>query len=278
MSYKVILNNLDSSPATTARSELACRLANDQSAHLIGLAATSLAAAGGDAHRDSDGSASAVAAHRMDQGAQQEIARFEHQCAKEAVKSFESRRVASEPLDAVKWHERFCDLVVIGRETPKTDTGFSPLSFTEKVLLASSRPILIVPSQLGPNQAANKVVIAWDGSPSAARAVLGAMPLLEKAASVDIAIVHKTGAEAMDEGIAGSEMSLYLARHGISANICECSLNGDVPTTLLSQALEIGASYMVMGGYGHSPLRERLIGGTTRAILNKMPIPILMTH
>lgn len=278
MSYKVILNNLDSSSATAARSDLACRLANDHSAHLIGLAATSLAVAAGDAHRDIGGSASAAATHRMNQEAHQEIAGFEQQCEKAVVQSFESRRVASAPLNAIKWHERFCDLVIVGRETPKADTGISALSFTEKILLAASRPVMIVPSMLSANQSGNKVVIAWDGSSSAARAVLGAMPLLEKAASVDIAIVHKTGAEAMDEGVAGSEMSLYLARHGISASICELSLNGDVPTTLLTHIIEIGASIMVMGSYGHSPLRERLIGGTTRTILNEMPVPVLMKH
>jgi len=276
MTYKVILNHLDSSAATAARTELSCSLAKQQAAHLVGLAATGIPLAAVDS--DAGKSLSAQTVQQINLDAQQAIIGFEQQCQQADVPSFESRRVANKSLDAIRWHERFCDLILIGRETPQAKTGLSPLSFTEQVLLAATRPVLIVPSIITDHIEPLRAAIAWDGSASAARAIMAGIPALQGAASVDIVIVHKTGAEAMDEGTAGSELLLYLSRHGIRAHITECELIDDVAATLLAHVRETAANLLIMGGYGHTRLRERLLGGATRKILMEMSIPVLMKH
>src|SRR5207302_1174320 len=105
----------------------------------------------------------------------------------------------------------------------------------------------------------------WDGSRTAARAIGDAMPFLERAKAVDIVIVAE---ERKSEEMTGANMSAHLARHGVTASIKRMA-KGDIgiEDVLLSYAADSGADFMVMGGYGHSRLREFILGGVTRGIL-----------
>jgi nucleotide-binding universal stress UspA family protein len=120
------------------------------------------------------------------------------------------------------------------------------------------------------------VLACWDGSRTAARAIGDAMPFLERAKAVDVVIVAE---ERKSEEMTGANMSAHLARHGVRASVKRIA-KGDIhiQDALLSYAADSGADFMVMGGYGHSRLREFILGGVTRGILESMTVPVLMSH
>jgi nucleotide-binding universal stress UspA family protein len=137
--------------------------------------------------------------------------------------------------------------------------------------------MIVVPYiQKGPLKLDN-VMICWDGSRPAARAIGDAMPLLEKAGRVEIVIV--TNERGKQDEIEGADIGQHLARHGLKVDVHRLSGGTiDVADALLSHAADSGADFMVMGGYGHSRLREFVLGGVTRSILQSMTVPVLMSH
>jgi nucleotide-binding universal stress UspA family protein len=123
----------------------------------------------------------------------------------------------------------------------------------------------------------DRVLVCWDGSRPAARAIADAMPFLARATAVDVVIVASTR-EKSDE-IPGVDMGEHLARHGLKIEVKRIvSTDVDVPNTILSHAADSGADFIVMGGFGHSRLREFVLGGATRGILAAMTVPTLMSH
>ena len=120
-------------------------------------------------------------------------------------------------------------------------------------------------------------MICWDGSRAAARAVADALPFLQKAKQVEVVIVSEKPAKT-DE-VPGADLGQHLARHGLTVDIKHItSPDIDVPSTILSHAADSDADMLVMGGYGHSRLREFILGGTTRGLLESMTVPVLMSH
>jgi nucleotide-binding universal stress UspA family protein len=136
--------------------------------------------------------------------------------------------------------------------------------------------VIVVPYIQKQGLTLERVMACWDGGRTAARAIADAMPLLERAKAVDLVIVTEHGKH--DE-ITGANMSEHLARHGVRVEIKRIA-KGDiaVQAALLDYAADSGADFMVMGGYGHSRLREFILGGVTRGILGSMTIPVLMSH
>jgi nucleotide-binding universal stress UspA family protein len=123
----------------------------------------------------------------------------------------------------------------------------------------------------------DRVLVAWDGSHGAARAIGDAMPFLRRAKAIDIVIVSN-GRTTKDE-IPGVEIGHHLARHGLEVEVRQLVAEDvDVANTLLSYAADNAVDFMVMGGYGHSRLREFVLGGATRGILQTMTVPTLMAH
>ena len=171
---------------------------------------------------------------------------------------------------------RFSDLVILpqpyGSERTETDE-----KITESALMANHCPILIVPTDEIDTTGSN-VVIAWDGGRQALRAAKMAMPLLEKADKVDVVIVAKDPDKILPEQVS-SDIATFLARHQINVEIKVVPKSGEAISDLIrDQAREIGANLIVMGGYGHSPVREFLFGGPTRKMLEDSRIPIFMAH
>ena len=167
------------------------------------------------------------------------------------------------------------DLAVVGQAEPETSTIDDIIA--ETTLFESGRPMIVVPYiQKGPLKL-DKVMVCWDGSRQAARAIGDAMPLLTKAGKVEIVIIADEPGK-QDE-IAGADMGQHLARHGLKVDL-ERIPRGDVDVAdaLLSYAADSGADFLVMGGYGHSRLREFVLGGVTRSILRSMTVPVLMAH
>ena len=272
MPYRVILTHIDSSPGTVTRSRMSCLIAKQHGAHIVGLAPTDLTG--------SQDTSAAKKQHERDQLVQRNMLRFEHECSTLGIESFESRRVANTPLDAMLWHARFSDLVVMG-DLGKSSSGVkASRSITEEVLIRSSRPVLIVPSTANATEKTDlgTAIVAWDGSQAAAAAVSSAMPLLESAGQVIIVFVHTPGIEGANELVAGTEVCLYLARHGVSAQLVPVECEDTVAATLLDYVEQSQPGVLVMGGYGHSRLRELVLGGTTRSVLSGINSPVLMNH
>ncbi len=166
------------------------------------------------------------------------------------------------------------DLAVVGQA--QREGGAGDELMIEGALFESGRPIVVVPYIQRRGLTLERVLACWDGSRTAARAIGDAMPLLERAKAVDIVIVTE---ERKSEEMTGTNMCAHLARHGVAASVKRVT-KGDIAIedVLLSYAADSGADFMVMGGYGHSRLREFILGGVTRGILASMTVPVLMSH
>jgi nucleotide-binding universal stress UspA family protein len=167
------------------------------------------------------------------------------------------------------------DIAVLSQPRP----GRSPAQqlIFEAALFESGRPLLIAPYIQRDEIRLDRVMVCWDGSRNAARAVGDAMPFLALAKEIEIVIV--TGREGESDEIAGADIARHLARHRLRVELRQIVVPDlDVATTILSHAADAGSDLMIMGGYGHSRVRELILGGATRGILSAMTIPTLMSH
>ena len=167
------------------------------------------------------------------------------------------------------------DLSIVRQAEP----GKAPLEelVIEGALFDSGRPVLVVPYIQKGALKLDRVLVCWNGSRNAARAIGDAMPFLHRAKAVEVVIVQGEGGSS-DE-IPGADIGEHLARHGLNVEVERVpAIKGDVPDTILSHAADAGADLLVMGGYGHSRLREFILGGVTRGILRTMTAPVLMSH
>jgi nucleotide-binding universal stress UspA family protein len=167
------------------------------------------------------------------------------------------------------------DLAIVGQAEPEISSMEQIIG--ETTLFESGRPMIMVPYiQKAPFKTDN-VMICWDGSRTAARAVADAIPIIRKSGRVEIVIVASDRGK-QDE-IEGADIGQHLARHGLKVDVHRISGgNIDVGDALLSHAADSGADFMVMGGYGHSRLREFVLGGVTRSIFGSMTLPVLLSH
>ena len=170
---------------------------------------------------------------------------------------------------------RLSDLVVIGQEDPDHPQPLRE-AMIEAALFDSGVPLLLVPYVAKPTFADRKVMVAWDGSRTASRAVHAALPMLEMAKSVTIVIVDN-GADI--DGEPGADIALSLARHGLTVAIEQIPAPATgVGDALLNFVADNAIDLVVMGGYGHSRMREFILGGATRTVLQSMTVPVLMAH
>ncbi len=167
------------------------------------------------------------------------------------------------------------DLVVVGQAD--ADEGLPDDVLNEAALFESGRPVIFVPFIQRTGLKLDRVMVCWDGSRAATRAIADSLPLLKKAKLVEIVIVASKPGKG-DE-IAGADLGRHLARHGLKVEVKKITSSEiDVPSTILSYAADSSADMIVMGGYGHSRLRQFILGGMTRTILESMTVPVLMSH
>ena len=167
------------------------------------------------------------------------------------------------------------DLAIVGQVEP--DVNSVEAAIAEGALFDSGRPIIIVPYIQKAPLTLDRVMVCWDGSRAASRAIADAMPLLERAGSIQVVIVASERGKY--DQIEGADMGLHLARHGVKVEVTRIARGKiDVADALLSHAADSGADFMVMGGYGHSRLREFVLGGVTRSMLQSLVVPPLMSH
>jgi nucleotide-binding universal stress UspA family protein len=168
---------------------------------------------------------------------------------------------------------RHFDLTIVGQGA---ETNSDDELIAEAALFGSGRPILSVPRIQKKAPSFDRVLIAWDGSRAAARAVGDAMPLLKLAKTIEVVTISDPRIPYKE--LPGFNITRHLSRHNLNAELKRLTQSGDIGETLLSYAADAGSDLLVMGGYGHSRLREFVLGGTTRTILSSMTIPVLMSH
>lgn len=170
---------------------------------------------------------------------------------------------------------RYTDLLVLG-QAEETGIMSSAGEMEDHVLLGAARPVLLIPYIGVGNAIGKRVLVAWNDSREAVRAVHDALPLLQKADKVDVVAVNPPRSEG---DIPTAEICRHLARHGVRAEAGQAVADDiDVGDVLLSRVSDQGHDLLVLGAYGHTRLRETVLGGVTRQILAHMTIPVLMSH
>lgn len=174
---------------------------------------------------------------------------------------------------------RSADLVIAAQSDSSWEDS-AMLDFPERIAMESGRPTLLVPYAGRFPKFGSRVVIAWNGSREAARAVFDALPLLQRASVVQIlSITRGTQKKSDTRTIEAADIGAALARHGVTCELAQSIAVGlEVEDDLLSRAADFSADLIVMGCYGHSRLREFVMGGASHSILKQMTMPVLMSH
>lgn len=173
----------------------------------------------------------------------------------------------------------FADLVVQAKPYGEGQ-GYEAEAVVEAALFDGHAPVLIVPPKADMSRLAapRRVLLAWNQSPEALAATRRALPLLQSAAEVDVTVVDPP-ARGPERSDPGGRLCQFLVRHGVKAEVMVLSRSLPKVSEVLAQhAMDRGADMMVMGAYGHSRLREAVLGGATRAVLESTAIPVLMAH
>ena len=283
MGFKTILVTVDTAPTVRGRVELAANLAERFNAHLVGLQ-TSISSDAPQTrgyfeyfNRSLDAfheefaeriQAEAAAAHSL----------FEEITTRHSL-SAEWRQASGSASQAAALHGRYADLIVVGQPDP----GYvqAPLFQPSpgEVALAVGRPLLVVPYAGTWTAIGRRVLIGWNASREATRAVNDALPFLTTAETVTVLTIDPSHGAQGHGDVPGADIAQHLARHGVKATV-QSTVSGDIGVgdALLSWVSDVSADLLVMGAYGHSRDRELVFGGATRTVLETMTVPVLMAH
>ena len=204
---------------------------------------------------------------------------FEDTCQKNGIscetRSGDWRDQVEEVLCA---HARYADIVVMGQPDDEEEAQRTR-AITDHVILGAGAPVIVTPRTPALKGMGTNVLIGWDGSDHAARAVRNALPILEAAESVKVLCVDpRPGVRGLGD-LPGADLARYLASHNVKAEADHYKSEGKgVGVVLLNEAANIGADMIVAGGYGHSRLGELILGGATNTLLDSMTVPVLFAH
>lgn len=175
-------------------------------------------------------------------------------------------------------HARHADMTIVGQADPE-NSDLDDTLLAEAAFMDSGRPALVVPYNCALRAHPEQIVVAWDGSREAVRAVNDALPFLRLAPSVTVLVIDPTRYGAQLGENPGADLATHLARHGVKVTVKVTKSEGiGVGEAIAADAQNDGAEMIVMGGYGHSRLREVLIGGVTEHLLSRSPIPLFISH
>lgn len=277
MSYKTILVHIDDTSRSSLRIKLAAELAIRQGAHLVGVADTGVSRF---IYQDGNinGVDPSLLSHLeyLRERATQNVADFKVQVASLGVTSYESEITQDDACGGIGLRARYSDLIIVGQTNPDETSPAVMDDFPEFMILNSGRPVIVIPYAGEFSQLGKRPILAWDGSRAATRAITSAIPLLRDAELVNIVVINPTSDVHGDQP--GADISTYLARHGIKLAVSVHHTKADIGSKLLSLVSDLNSDLLVMGGYGHSRLKEMFMGGTTRTMLKKMTVPALFSH
>jgi len=275
MSYKTLLVHVDDSRRCATRVALALDLARRWDAHLIGLylVCEDFARPWFRVEEDLIARLVAQAAERRGQAQQTFLAMAER-----AGRAAEWRAPAGPAVETATLHARHADLLVLGQPDPHDPVAYVDRHFVGDLVLGAGCPALVIPHAGTVPTLGENVLIAWDGSREASRAIADALPLLRRARFVGVDIVKRP--DDHDAAPGAIDVAAWLDAHGIRASFSTTPRHGIAGTgvTLLNRVSDLHADLLVMGAYGHSRARERVWGGVSRTMLESMTVPVLMSH
>ena len=281
MTYPSILVPLDNQPECVARTESVLALAKAMGSHVTGVAATEVL----DLRANLRAASSAASLPLLGrdvllQDASRAALAFDIACELAGVTARKALVEEGNMVSALNRRGRVNDLVVLTQSDPRGQDGQAFKNpQIETAILSSARPVIVLPYANAARTLGTRVLVAWDDSHAAARAVADALPMLRRAQVVHV--MQFNGDSARDEGGVSNDLASvaeWLERHGVSASIQAETTGIAVGDALLSRAADQEADLIVMGAFGHSRWRERLLGGTTRLALGTMTVPVLMSH
>ena len=278
MSYKTILVHCDASPKLSQRLDVAVELAQRHGAHLVGVhvqAPFDVPAFFDGAMPMDDLFAAYEAAAKADREAA--AAAFD-----KAIKgmhlSTEWRLAKGYVENELAVQARYADLLVVGQTDPDAES-LTPTDLPETVALSTGRPTLVVPHIGARSKPGKSIMLCWNASRESARAASDAMPFLAAAEKVIVLVVDPRASAGGHGPEPGADVGTWLARHGVKATIQrDVAPDADVGNAILSRAADHDVDLIVMGIYGHSRMREMVLGGASRTLLSSMTVPVLMSH
>jgi nucleotide-binding universal stress UspA family protein len=278
MAYKTILVHCDAAKNVAHRLGVAAELAQQQGAHLIGFHArppfqTPVFFDGGfpmdDFFKSYEASVKADLAVAS--------AAFE-KATKGRHLSTEWRVVDGFVENDLAIQARYADLLVLGQADPESSLP-TPTDLPETVALASGRPVLMVPYIGVTSPPGKTVMLCWNASRESARAASDALPLLRAADKVIVLVVDPRASADGHGAEPGADVAARLARHGVKVTVQrDVAADADVGSVILSRAADHDVDLIVMGLYGHSRLREMVLGGVSRSLLASMTVPVFIAH
>jgi len=174
-------------------------------------------------------------------------------------------------IDDLSMQSRYADLLVIPQDLG-ADANLNPNYWPGSVLMTAACPVLLLPDSESVHLPPQTALLAWDGSRESANALRAAWPMLERVEKIDIASVSANDAEAMD-------IAKYIGHHAVESEIHLLEGSAwNAGSILLEQAAVLGSQLIIMGAYGHSRLRQFVLGGTTRHVLDHARLPVLFSH
>ena len=278
MSYKTILVHCDASPRASRRLGVAAELAERFGAHLVGV----------HVREPFDSPAFVDGMMPMDAliASYQEMADTDLATAAAAFeKSVKGLHLPTEwrvqdgyVVDELTVQARYADLLVVGQADPD-DPSMPPDDLPEAVALATGRPVLVVPRDGLVAKPGKTVLLCWNASRESARAASDALPFLVAAEQVIVLVVDPKPSASGHGAEPGADVAAWLTHHGVPVTVQrEVAADSDVGSVILSRAADLGADLIVMGLYGHSRLREMVLGGASRTVLSDLTVPVLMAH
>jgi nucleotide-binding universal stress UspA family protein len=278
---KDIVVNLPLSPNRTQTTQYAISVARQFQAHLAGVAfvydpilpAVDMGVA---IPRNYVVEAQAAAQAKADAA----IAEFEERVRRDGLSAGSHKfnvATVGAPTQFAEIARRF-DLAIVSQSQPDEegiDDGVDGM-IAETTLFESGGPILIVPYIQKGDMKLDRVTVCWDGSRPAVRAIADAMPFIRQSKLTDLIVVDSDQPKSTD--VPGIDIARHIARHGVNVELKHVPMTVDVGTTILNFVSDSSTDLLVMGGYGHSRLRQFILGGATRSILESMTVPTLMSH
>jgi len=289
MGLRDILVVLDDGPASEGRLQLATKIARRQEASLsavflrsdrvvpsrVETRASHLALTGGT-------SSALVAAALWDEAMPRDDGEFLerrfHECVRCVENGGEWYCLKGPDPAALVNLAKAADLVVIGQVNPYAGAA-PPWYRPEEIVVNCGRPVLMIPYIGRFEDLGQRVLVAWDGSREAVRALNDSLPVIASARTITLMTIRPDFRDFQSERVSTQNMRRHLARHNVMARIDE-TLQGNDPVhdVLLSRSVDLAVDMIVAGAYHRSPLREALIGGVSRGLLQHMTVPVLMSH
>jgi nucleotide-binding universal stress UspA family protein len=278
--YKTIVTHVSPASGMPATFAVASHLAVAHDAHLVGTAVSGWVELNAIM---ATGAPVAIAPTfdigLLQQEARQRLEGFERQCLEMGVNSFESRLLDTTAVDALILQSRYCDLLVAGTQDVADYAVLAPSRLPGRLVTQCVRPVILVPPTLRQRSGSfPNVMIAWNGSAGASRALAFALPLIKRASQVYIAVVNAES-EDIDSGAEpGADLAAYLARHHRSVRVVAIETAQETGSALCELARQHQADLLVAGAYGHSRMHDWALGSTTTSLVEQSTVPLLMTH